>query len=242
MTLEGQSPATSVAYSIPANTSRSFRTMGTASGGSARLVPDAGQLTPEGLAVFSFRSGPIVVTEAGVPALTSATGFRLYTQALGTFGAIGSAQTGIAIANSSSTQASVTLELTTLTGGGLGLTDTIMLTPNEQRALFIGQLPGFADMPIPVQGILRVTTASPGISMIGIRGRYNERSDFLITTTLPAVEGVAPASGSLYFPHFADGGGYTTQFILFNGTSDQAVSGTLQFFGPSGASLSLPAK
>jgi hypothetical protein len=132
--------------------------------------------------------------------------------------------------------------LTTLTGVPTGLTDAITLAPNAQRALFIGQLPGFVNLPIPLQGILRVTTASPGVSMIGIRGRYNERSEFLITTTLPAIEGAAPASGSLYFPHFADGGGYTTQFILFNGATDQPVSGSLQFFDWHGAALSLPAK
>jgi hypothetical protein len=49
--------------------------------------------------------------------------------------------------------------------------------------------------------------------VVGLRGRYNERSDFLISTTSPSSE-AAPAPAQSVFPFFADGGGYTTQFVL----------------------------
>jgi hypothetical protein len=75
--------------------------------------------------------------------------------------------------------------------------------------------------------------------VVGLRGRYNERDDFLITTTQPSDETRAASISDQYFPHLADGGGYTTQFILFNGSSDQSSSGLLRFFTQSGQSLNL---
>jgi hypothetical protein len=75
--------------------------------------------------------------------------------------------------------------------------------------------------------------------VIGLRGRYNERGDFLITTTPPTNELTPAPTTDLFFPHFADGGGYTTQFILYNGSSDQSSSGVIRFFTQSGQILSL---
>jgi len=74
---------------------------------------------------------------------------------------------------------------------------------------------------------------------VGLRTRVNERGNFLITTTPPAVESNPPATSALLFPHLADGGGYTTQFILFSGTAGQSSSGTLGFFDQTGQSLNL---
>jgi hypothetical protein len=86
--------------------------------------------------------------------------------------------------------------------------------------------------------VLRISS-NASIAVTGLRGRYNERADFLITTTSPANENT-PASGStLIFPHFADGGGYTTQFVLFGATPGQSSSGTLQLASQSGQTLSL---
>jgi hypothetical protein len=75
------------------------------------------------------------------------------------------------------------------------------------------------------------------MSMTGLRGRFNERAEFLITAT-PPLDNIG--SGSvLLFPHLADGGGYKTQMVL---TSPQVLtvsSGTLQFFSQSGRPLDL---
>ena len=57
-------------------------------------------------------------------------------------------------------------------------------------------------------------TSAASISVVGLRGRYNERSDFLITTTPPVSEAAAPSSSPLFFPHIAASGGFTAQFIL----------------------------
>jgi hypothetical protein len=106
--------------------------------------------------------------------------------------------------------------------------------------LFLGEISGLGNLPNPFQAIVRIsTTSAPGISVVGLRGRYNERTDFLLTTTQPTIESAPSSSAEQFFPHFVDGGGYTTQFILYNGSTDQASSGLIRFFGQSGQSLSL---
>ena len=59
---------------------------------------------------------------------------------------------------------------------------------------------------------------------IGLRGRYNERADFLIST-MPALPDNAPATtGELLFPHIVTGSGYTTEFVLMSpGTSSSGA-------------------
>ena len=80
---------------------------------------------------------------------------------------------------------------------------------------------------------------SSGLSIVGLRGRYNERGDFLITTTPPTNEGGTASSAEQLFPHLVNGGGYTTQFILFSGIGGQASSGTLTFSKQDGTALNL---
>jgi hypothetical protein len=73
----------------------------------------------------------------------------------------------------------------------------------------------------------------------GLRGRYNERSDFLITTTPSVNEATASSPAALFFPQIPDSGGYTTQFILFSGQPGQSSSGTMQLFSQSGGALNV---
>jgi beta-propeller repeat-containing protein len=237
---------TNFPYTIPPRSSRTLRTSGTAAvvqSGSVKLTPAAGSRTPIGLGIFSFRKNNITVSEAGVPAIRAGAAFRLYAEASGFFSTqqVGSAQTGVAIVNAGSTTATVNFELTRLNGTSTGLTGVVNIPPNGQVAKFLSQISGFEGVQAPFQGVLRVSsTSSPaGIAVVGLRGRYNERGDFLITTTQPSDESVPAPTTEQFFPHFADGGGYTTQFILFNGSTDQFSSGSLRFFNQSGQSLSL---
>jgi hypothetical protein len=235
-------PISSNAYTLPPRSSARFQTTGAASAvtsGSVRVVPASGSKAPAGVAVFSFKSGGVTVSTAGVPASTTSNAFRMYSELSGTPGQIGSVQTGVAVANPGTGTASVVFELNTLSGASTGLTGSLSIPAGGQTAVFLSQIPGFSTLPTPFQGVLRISTASSqGIAVIGIRGRYNERADFLITTTQPNDESRPPA-GPQFFPHFADGGGYTTQFILFNGGADQASSGSLQFFSQSGQAIGL---
>jgi hypothetical protein len=242
----GGQTATNFPYTIPPRTSRTLKTSGTAAAvqsGSVKLTPAAGNRTPVGLCIFSFRKNNITVSEAGVPAIRAGAAFRLYAEASGFFSTqqVGSAQTGVAIVNAGSTTATVNFELTRLNGVSTGLTGAVTIPPNGQTARFLTQIAGFEDIQAPFQGVLRISsTSSPaGIAVVGLRGRYNERGDFLITTTQPWDESTPAPTTEQFFPHFADGGGYTTQFILFNGSTDQSSAGSLRFFNQSGQSLSL---
>src|SRR6266481_6331967 len=81
----------------------------------------------------------------------------------------------------------------------------------------------------------RYSSSSLPISAIGLRGRYNERGDFLISTTPAIAENTPTTTGELVFPHIATGGGYTTEFLLLNrGT---ASAGTISIFSESGDRL-----
>src|SRR5205814_10328605 len=110
--------------------------------------------------------------------------FRLYVEASGDFVRkfIGSIQTGIAISNSSNAAASITLELRRLDGTATGLTGTLLVPANGQVTKFLNQIAGLSSIQLPFQGVLRISSSTP-ISVAGLRGRYNERKDFLMTTT-----------------------------------------------------------
>jgi len=249
LTVDGQT-GTTFNYAIPARGSQKLRTVGTAgstASGSVRVVPAAGTASPSGLVLFSSRSNGVTVAEAGVQAPSAGSVFRVYAEASGDFarGLVGSVQTGIAISNPSNVPATVSLELKRLDGSATGLTASIVVPANGQVAKFLYQIPGLTSVPLPFQGVLRISSSTL-VSVIALRHRINERQNALITT-IPAVnERAAAANGELLFPHLADGGGYTTQFVLFNGTapfggSSGALStGALTLVAPSGSPLNLP--
>ena len=136
------------------------------------------------------------------------------------------------MANPGSSPALVAVEITRLDGSSLGLTGTVDVPASGQAALFLSQIPGLESLERPFRGIARVS-GSNEISVVGLRARYNERSEFLITTTPPVDESTPPESGDRYFPHIVDGDGYTTDFILLTGTPGSS-SGDLRLFSQDG--------
>jgi hypothetical protein len=143
VTVNGQSNS-SFAYSIPARASLNLTTSGSAATavvGSVRVLPSANMAAPSGLAVFSFRNAGVTVTEVGVPAQYAGAAFRLYAETAGTFGNVGSIQTGLAVTNNAAGAATVTLELTNLDGSSTGLTGTLSVPANGQVATFLDQVP-----------------------------------------------------------------------------------------------------
>src|SRR5262249_26895513 len=211
VTIDGATRS-SLPYTIPPQGSWSVVTAG-GSGitrvGSARVTPTPSNSAPSGVAIFSFKPSNIVVTETGVAAMSSGSAFRLFVESSGDFdkGQSGSLQTGIAIANRADSAAALTLELTTLTGAPAGATNDVIVPGRGHLALFLNQFPGFSELPSGFQGVLRISTTSPnGISVIGLRGRYNERRDFLLATTPAVNESSAIPVGDTLFPYIVDGG------------------------------------
>ena len=242
LTVDGQTDS-GFPYSIPARTSQRLRTSGAASTaqvGALRISPAGGDVAPSGLAVFRFKKNGITVSESGVPALPTGSAFRMYAEASGTFGEVGSISTGVAIANPAVDEATVMFELTRLDGSSLGLTGTAPVPGQGKVSLFLNQIQGFELLESPFQGVLRVSTASAsGVSVVGLRGRYNERGVFLMATTPPVDEAGAPTSAELLFPQFADSDGWTTQFVVFSGLAGQTASGALRLFDANGDALDL---
>jgi hypothetical protein len=75
-------------------------------------------------------------------------------------------------------------------------------------------------------------------SMLALRGEYNQRGDFLMST-IPVVDDQSAALTSpQIFPQVVDGGGYTTEFVLFS-TSAANAGGTIQLHQQSGSPLLL---
>jgi len=240
ITLDGQT-ATQFAYSIPGRASKRLQTSGLSTEarvGSIRLVAESGSGYPRGLVVFSYKTSGVVVTEAGVPGIQASSAFRLFVENAGRSGEVGSLRTGVAIANPGTVAADVRLELTDSTGNAVGPVAMLSLNPNGQVSLFTDQIAGFENLPVPFQGVLRVTTtAASGISVVGLRGRYNERREFLIATADP-VDELGGIGNESYFPHFAQSGGYTTQFVIFPRNAN-ATSGVLRFFSAAGQPMDL---
>jgi hypothetical protein len=226
-------------YSIPRRSSRKLLTVGSVSAttttGSVRVIPTGGGAAPVGLAVFSFKPGGITLTEAGAPA-NSGTAFRMYVESSGVDGQPGNIQSGIAASNSTASATNVTFELFNL-DGTLAASQTQPLGASAVYVKFLGQI--FSGLPQPFKGVLRISTTSTPIAVVGLRGRTNERIEFLITTTPPTLESDPPSSAEQLFPQVVNGGGYTTQFIVFSGTAGQSTSGNLRFIKADASSFSL---
>ena len=144
-------------------------------------------------------------------------------------------RSGLAITDTSSSSNTITLELTSLDGSTVAEAQVLSLPPSGHISKFLDEL---FSLPDDFSGVLRVTSSSE-IAIVGLRGRTNERGDFLLTTTPPANEADPSTTADRFFPQIADSGGWTTQFVLFSGIAGQAAAGTLQFFDPSGDAFGL---
>ena len=227
-----------VPFSIPARSSIKQVTAGTAASvqtGSVQIIPAAGSSTPASVAIFSYRPSSVTVSEAAV--LPSAgTALRMYVEASGGSNTIGAIQSGFAVANLASTATTVNFDLTDLNGNSLGST-SLPLVGNGQTAKFLNEI--FPSVSLPLKGVLRVSTSGSNIAVVGLRERYNERGDFLITTTPPTNENAPAGTAPLFFPHIVNGGGYTTQFVLFSGAAGQSASGSINFVNQNATPLGL---
>jgi hypothetical protein len=142
--------------------------------------------------------------------------------------------TGIAVANASDRLMTVQFRLRDFRGLDQRL-GAIVLPARGQAALFMHQIPGLDQIETPFRGTIEITADSPYAAMTGLRGRRNERGDFLITST-PLFEKEL-SSFVRVFPHIADGGGYRTQLILLDWLS--ASAGSILFSDQSGAAWSV---
>lgn len=200
--------------------------------GSVHITPMGGNPAADAMTIFSFKSNGVTSSEAGVAALPTGLAFRMYAEVSGISSEIGSIDSGLAVANPSTDPISVALQLVSMDGSSPVPSVTVTVPPNGQLARFIREL--FPALPLSFRGFLKATANTP-INVTGLRGRYNERGDFLITTTPPRNDALRVSSTQLIFPHIVSGGGYTTQFMLYG----QSASGQIFFNSQNGSPLSM---
>jgi hypothetical protein len=219
--------------------------------GYAKLAVNSGT-APYATAVFRFMQDGVTVTEAGVPASPPTTRARVFIDYRADVNAVpGRSEagtvdinTGVAVVNNGTAPANVTYVLRDLTGGILASGNGTIAAGNY-FAKFIDNLSDVApDFNLPSNfqtaiqfGSLQITSTQP-LSVLALRGTMNQRNEFLITTTPVADLTQALGNGSMYFPQFADGGGYTTSLILMN-TSTQIETGSLVIRDKDGNPLSV---
>ena len=236
---------TRIPYTVPANGAKRIETPNiepTTQVGTIHITPVGGSRGPAASAVFSYSQTGVTVTEAGVTAIPGSRSFRLYVETSGNFKdrELGSVQTGIAVANTSGDTVTINVELNNPDGSLRSEKGSISIAPGGQTSLFLFQIAGLETIPNRFVGTVRLWSEAGTFSVLGLRGRYNERADFLITTTTPANDLAAPSSAAHIFPHWVDGSGYTTQFVLFSATPGRIASGLLEFYLPNGTRLQSP--
>ena len=223
-------PPPSQSFSIPDRGGQSITSSGTGETvrvGYGGIRADAGSSTPSGIAIFQFRdSEGVLISEAGVPAARPVREGRIFAEVNGPV------NTGLAIANPNDGPAFIQFYFTD-TSGTRFAEGSFDLGAHEQTAKFLDQ-PPFNGSP-SVLGTLTFTSSLP-VAVVALRGFTNVAGEFLMTT-LPVAPLVGPPSpfsttpmGTVYFPHFADGGGWATQVILVNPT-DRTITGTVGFLG-----------
>jgi hypothetical protein len=227
-------PWETLQYSIPPRSSRRLtptQNEPTVRVGSARITPASGA-APSGVAVFRYTLSGVAVTEGGVPAMAGGVAFRGY-------GEISTAvRTGLAIANVSASAANVVVNLSRLDGTPIAQTGNLSIPASGHRALFLNEVPGLSFASGPFQGMVRITSDQP-VALTALRGRTNERGDFLIAATVPVDEAASSSSPELLFPHLIIGSGWDMQFVLMDASAPGGQDGIMLFFGQNGQPLPL---
>ncbi len=243
------SPESTLEITIPAGGAASASTVG--SGGPAQTGYAAATIAsggaPHGVAVFSIKQNGVTVSEAGVPASPPTTAARVFIDYRSSVAAIPgrisagtiNVNTGIAVVNCGTASATVSYTLRDIGGATLS-TGRGPLAAGAHFAKFIDQLNEVAeDFVLPASFEIATQFASLDISsdqplsILALRMTTNQRREVLYTTT-PIADLTQPLSyAPIYFPQFADGGGYTTSLVLLN-TSEGIETGTLQILDDEG--------
>ena len=227
----GSAADSSFSYSIPPGGFVRLATDGSppsVNAGWAQLTPDAGMSAPVSTAIFSLTQLGTLVTESGVPAITSTTHARIYVDKSSGH------DTGLAVTNPGESSIRITAAAyqsdgVTPAGNGPG---TVDLVSSGHTAKFVGQF--IAGLPDGFTGVLDLVSAS-SFNVITLRSLINGRGDFLLTTFPVADMNQAPPA-PLIFPQIAEGGGYQTQIILLS-TSPAASTVTLSYIGDDGSPI-----
>jgi len=166
-----------------------------------------------------------------VPASPSGSAFRTYVESSGIAGQIGSIRSVLSIHNTASATINLQMELRNMDGTPTGFSSSASLPAGGQLIGFIHEF--FSKIPNNFRGVVRVTASGPAV-VRGVRGRYNERGDLLVTAIPVSDEANSQAIPEVVFPHILSGSGYSTQLIIFSGTPGSGASGDIELLNQDG--------
>jgi len=225
----------SLNYSIAPNGMQKFSTTGQGSLAVAYAVvtPTAGS-TPVAAVVFSQNNGTGgLVSQAGVLNAPQTTSSRLYVERTSSPLV---RDTGIALVNRNGTTANVNLNLVSL-DGTFNQSATLSVPANGHVAKYLEQLFPQGAIPAEFRGVLTMGSNVP-IAPVTLRLTANQRGDQILST-LPVADLNNLPTGALILSQVVNGGGYTTQIILIN-TSSNGGTITITFRDDNGNTVSVP--
>ena len=203
--------------------------------------------SPYGIAVLSVTQDGVTTSEAGVPAsapTNHAVVFVEYRTGLSAGAGVIDVNTGIALAYTGATAATITFTLRD-TNGQVVATGNASLSGGAHVAKFLHELKDIAPnfiLPATFASSIRFGSleiaSSHAIAITALRLTTNQRGQTLLSTT-PIVDMAAPAPMSPpYLPQLADGGGYSTTMILLN-PSQVPISGSFSVLNDDGGPLTI---
>ncbi len=193
------------------------------------LIPEGGTNAPAGAGILQFVRDGVLVTETGIPSVVPTTHARIFLDTSGGH------DTGMAIGNPGNKPLNLTLQAFQMDGTTqVGVTNgPIALDAKGHAASVVDQL--ISGLPSGFQGVLDITGDTP-FAAITYRSLVNERGEILLTA-FPVADLNHPPPSPILFPQIADGGGFSTQFILLNAVGPSET--TLSFFGETGTPLAV---
>jgi hypothetical protein len=216
-------------YFIKANSEQRFVIAEPASGsrsGSISIDPAGDSPSPGVFAIVSYKPQGVTLSEAVVP-VTMGPAFRIYSEVSNS----PRINTTVFIANPTDRAGTVTLSFTNLAGEFVA-SNSLPLGPQGRIAASIDAL--LSTLPDTMQGILRITSDIPTLSVASLRSR-----DIAFTAITPTLETGTPTSEERILPKILDGGGFTTAIVIYSGSAGETSQGDLNFVSPEGFPLSL---
>ena len=224
-----------VEYSIAPNGSQKLVVAEAPSGftyGSVRVVPYANSAAPVSVVIHNYERGGITDFDIALPA-TMGTAFRLYMEQ-SPFHQI---YTGIVVANATNYGGTVWISVRAADDSVIAYTSRFLPPAGQIAETIDTLLPALANQAI--EGVIRITTDLPSISVAGLRMRINERQQTLYAAFAPVLENAPSTSEERFFPYVINGGGFTTRVALFSGHSGEHSAGHLRFVQADGTPLDL---
>jgi hypothetical protein len=220
-----------VNFSIPAGGVWRVRTMGASAGrvtsGYASLLVSSGSTLPDAVSILRLSSNGNLISETAVSAQSEMTRSLMFASA----GA--NTRTGLALANPLGQDVRITLTPFGANGEIAAPARTLTLGALSQASAFVDQLIG--GLPSGFEGFVVLDAAAP-VHAISIRGTMSSNGGFLMSTLAMVDLNQMPA-GAHYFPHFANGDRFKTEFLLMStGTSAPQLS----LFGTDGKPVTVP--